>query len=181
MIYNNDSAAIKRHWQQQIDESLEAGDALVLEGGVSNSVVHNLGPLVALDQLAAERADVTAPWFLIGGDGVAWTMAWLRAVHAPALLPLYGGADQATYLAMLATLPTRPHDSTATAALIGLYSWLLPARQPGVAPSWSAFPFVLAETTVAPDDAQPTQLAAPSLAWLSLVVVIGLIISALFV
>jgi hypothetical protein len=56
----------------------------------------------------------------------------------------------------------------------------LPASQPGAAPAWSALPFVLAEQSSSHD---PKEAGGGEtwLPWLTILVVIGLIITALFV
>ncbi|MBX3012865.1 MAG: hypothetical protein KF832_15225 [Caldilineaceae bacterium] len=180
-MYNQDRIAIKQHWQQQIDQSLEAGAAVLLEGGVGHQLVDGLPALVALEQLMDERTDVTNPWLLMGGDGIAWSFAMLQASQLPALTPLYGGADQSTYLATLATLPdlaTLSAGHRATGAPVGVHSWLQPAKQPGVTPSWSLLPLVLADRQAVN---APAATAEAGLQWLALVVVVLLFISALFI
>ena len=190
MLYRNEAAKVAQQWQRQIEESLEAGEALWLETGNSNRLVDHLQALTALRSLAEQRTDVTVPGLLVGGDGVAWAaMCTNPAVAAgsaasPGINLLYGGPDRATYIATLATLPgsaTHRQQSLLTGLPVGLLSWLWPSSQPGVTRQWSALPFML--TTPEP----PTSANVASsnndagLAWLTLVAVIGLIITALFV
>jgi len=184
VIASNDSHLLKANWQRQLDESLEAGVVLLVEGGVSNDITHSLAALVALEQSAAVRSDLMTPWFLIGGDGVAWAMALSSAGNATAWAPLYGGADQITYLATLATI-AEPSMHTRRSRLTGLpnslHTLLQPASQPGVAPLYSSLPFVLAsQPAMTGGDGVPPS-GEPWLPWSALIVVIGLIISALFV
>ncbi len=47
MIASNDSQLLKANWQRQLDESLEAGVVLLVEGGVRNDITHSLAALVA--------------------------------------------------------------------------------------------------------------------------------------
>jgi len=193
MSYHHDSRAIRTAWQAQMSESLEAGEALTLELGVGSRVLDNMPALVALDAFAKHSALLT-PWLLIGGDGVAWAAA-MRTAGSPVgqsaeFAPLYGGADVATYMATLATLPspsahTRRH--RATGLPVGLHASLLPETQLGVKPLWSSMPFVMgAQSQPSAATPEPTtvpidQAEEPMLPWLALLVVIGLIVSALFI
>ncbi len=190
MIYHNDAAAIHTHWRSQIDERLEAGEALLIEVGVSTSVLNNLGALIALERLAAERVDVTSPWLFVGGDGVAWaailmsTASGATTAHSPAITPFYAGADQPTYLASLATsadVSTNTQESTKTGLPVGMHSLFMPESQPGVAPFWSSLPFVLATQVQATNPESVTVDQDGWLQWLTLLVVVGLLIVALFI
>ncbi len=193
MIYHNDAAAIHTHWQGQIDESLEAGEALLLEIGVSTSALNNLGALVALERLAAERFDVTSPLLAVGGDGVTWAAMLLSSAAAataalsPAITPVYAGADQSTYLASLATLPgvsTHIRYRVTTGLPVGMHSLLMPASQPGVTPLGSALPLVLVAQAASNDETVRvvnTVDPDPWLQWLTLLMVVGLFIVALFI
>jgi|688.fasta_scaffold164294_2 hypothetical protein len=189
MLYPNDAAVIAQRWQGQLDESLEAGETLWIEGGLSRRTVDHLPLLLALDQFARQRADVTTPGLFVGGDGIVWSAALLSQVAAPnaspttALTLLYGGADQASYLATLATLPgpsTHTRRQAATGLLVGMQAHFLPASQPGAAPAWSALPFALAERSSSQASEQSSG-GETWLPWLTILVVIGLIITALFV
>jgi hypothetical protein len=189
MLYPNDAAVIAQRWQGSLDESLEAGETLWLEGGLSRRTVDHLPLLLALESFARQRADVTTPGLFVGGDGIVWTAALLSQATArnasptAALTLLYGGADQASYLATLATLPgpsTHTRRQHVTGLPVGMQAHLLPASQPGAAPAWSALPFALAEQ---PSSHAPAQTSSGEawLPWLTILVVIGLIITALFV
>lgn len=188
MLYPND-AVIAQTWQGQLDESLEAGETLWLEGGLSRRTVDHLAMLLALDLLARQRADVTTPGLFLGGDGVVWTAALLRGASesraglSPGLTLLYGGADPASYLAALATLPgpsAHTRRQAATGLPVGMQASLLPTSQPGVAPAWAALPFVLGGQATAAGHAHAGDGEA-WLPWLTILVVIGSIITALFV
>ena len=190
MLYRNESAAITQQWQRQLEESLEGGEALWLELGVSNRLVDNVQALTALHDLAARRADVMTPGLFVGGDGVVWTATCMNpavgagTTPAPSMTLLYGGADRATYMATLATLPgaaTHTRQSLLTGLPAGLRAWLWPISQPGVAPQWSALPFVMTTPSL-PISAHDASASSDAwLPWLALVVVMGLIITALFV
>lgn len=190
MLYRNEAAAIAQQWQRQIDESLEAGEALWLDLGISNRLVDNLPALTALRALVAHRTDVTTPGLFVGGDGVVWTAICLSpavaagAEAAPGMALLYGGADPVTYTAMLATLPgpaTHMRPNLLTGLPAGMNAWLWPVSQPGVVPQWSALPFVMATLQPPPSANDEPASDAAWLPWLALIVVIGLIIAALFV
>ena len=190
MVYRNEAALIAQQWQRQLDESLEGGEALWVELGVSNRLVDNVQALMALQALAARRADVTTPGLFVGGDGVVWTAACMNPAVGAGPTPvtgltlLYGGADRATYMATLATLPgptTHTRQSLLAGLPAGLSTWLWPVSQPGVASQWSTLPFVMttaSQPTRAHDDYASSDGWLP---WLALLVAIGLIITALFV
>lgn len=189
MLYQNDAAVIAQRWQGQLDESLEAGETLWLEGGLSRRAVDQLPMLLALDLLARQRADVTTPGLFIGGDGVVWTAALLSRASehsaglSPAFTLLYGGADQASTMAALATLPgpsAHTRRQGAAGLPVGMQAHLLPTSQPGVAPAWSALPFVLGGEATAASHVRAGDGDA-WLPWLTILTVIGLIITALFV
>lgn len=186
---NSDANNLAQAWQGQLDESLEAGETLWLEGGLSRRAVDHLPMLLALDLFAHQRADVTTPGLFIGGDGTVWTAALFRqatvrpASLSPALTLLYGGADLASYMATLATLPgpsahTRRYE--ATGLPVGMQAPLLPTSQPGVAPAWSSLPFALGEQATSHNQTRAGDAEA-WLPWLTILAVIALIITALFV
>ena len=190
MLYGNEAATIAQQWQRQIEESLEAGEAVWLEVGNSNRLVDQIQTLMALHTLAARRTDVMAPGLFVGGDGVVWAVMGLSPAVAtgstasPGIMLLYAGADRATYMATLATLSgsaTHRQQSLLTGLPVGLLSWLWPVSQPGVMHQWSTLPFGLTslKPSTSADDASANNDVG--LAWLALVVVIGLIITALFV
>ena len=186
---HDEVATIARQWQRQLDESLEGGEALWLELGVSNRVLDNVQALTALQLLASQRSDVTTPGLFVGGDGVVWLTTCMspaltaNASAAPAMTLLYGGADRATYMATLATLPgpaTHLRQTSLNGLPVSMQAWLWPSRQPGVTAPWSALPFRLAmpkSTASVHEEGADGDLG---LAWLALVVVIGLVITALF-
>lgn len=189
MLYQSNAANVAQAWQGQLEESLEAGEMLWLEGGLSRRTIDQLSMLLALDLFARQRVDVTTPGLFIGGDGVVWTAALLsgaterRTGSAPALTLRYGGADSAGYMAALAILPG-PSAHARRQKVIGLppgmQAPLLPINHPGLAPTWSSLPFVLTAqaTTTGNDPAGDTETWLP---WLTILVVIGAIITALFV
>lgn len=189
---NSDANKVAQAWQDQLDESLEAGETLWLEGGLSRRAVDHLPMLLALDLFAHQRADVTTPGLFIGGDGTVWTAALFRqatvrrASLSPALALLYGGADLASYMATLATLPgpsahTRRYE--ASGLPVGMQASLLPTSQPGLASAWSSLPFALGEQATSHNQVRAGDAEAwlPWLPWLTILVVIALIITALFV
>ncbi len=189
MLYPSNATSVAQAWQGQLDESLEAGETLWLEGGLSRRAIDQLPMLLALDHFARQRADLTTPGLLLGGDGVMWTAALLsgaterRTGLAPALTIRYGGADPASYMATLATLSgpsahTRRHE--ATGLPVSMQALLLPTSQPGIAPACFSLPFVLTgqATTPSSDQTGDTETWLP---WLTVLVVIGAIITALFV
>lgn len=199
MLYQNDTTRMAQAWQGQLEESLEAGEMLWLESGLSRQTVAHLPMLLALEQLARQRTDLTTPGLFLGGDGLVWTAALMsQAIEqtrggSPALTLGYGGADQASYMAMLATLPglsTHTRQQRVTGLPVGMQAQFLPTRQPGAIPPWSSLPFVLAQQATSPAHAHTSHAhtshahtvdAETWLPWLTILVVIGLMITALFV
>ncbi|MEZ4729248.1 MAG: hypothetical protein R3E79_19115 [Caldilineaceae bacterium] len=202
MIDRLDPIAIYTDWQQQIDESVEAGEALLIEFGVSDSVLRHLPALLALDRLAAERTDFAIPWFLVGGDGTTWMAALMSSAsrsiagQSPAMVPLYGGADWATYLATVATVPgasTYLRNRIAAGVPASMHALLIPTTQPGAVLRWLSLPFLLltpaqSMPAVADDGdrgngnaSDPVATPDPWVEWLTLLTVVGLLIMALFI
>ncbi len=75
MLYQNNASHMAQQWQRQVEESLEAGEALWLEGGLSQRAIDHIFTLTALATLARQRSDVTAPGLFVGGDGILWAAA----------------------------------------------------------------------------------------------------------
>lgn len=187
---HDEVATIAQQWQRQLDESLEGGEALWLELGVSNRVLDNVRALTALQLLASQRSDVTTPGLFVGGDGVVWLTTCMspavtvNATAAPAMTLLYGGADRATYMATLATLPgpaTHLRQTLLNGLPVSMHSWLWPSSQPGATAQWSALPFRLTMPTSTAGVHEEGTDGDLGLSWLALVVVIGLVIAALFI
>jgi hypothetical protein len=189
VLYQNDETTVAQAWQAQVEESLEAGEMLWLEGSLSRRTVDRLPLLLALDLLARQRTDVTAPGLFLGGDGVVWTAALMRQAAegtgrvSPTLTLSYGGADPVSYMAALATLPgpsAHTRRQGATGLPVGMQAQLLPTSQPGAPPPWSSLPFLLAEqaTAAASDRAVVAEAWLP---WVTILVVIGLLLTALFI
>ena len=89
-------------------------------------------------------------------------------------------------MASLATLPaisTHTRQRMVTGLPVGMQSLLLPATQPGVAARWLSLPFALvAQAQVAGDTANTVLDDQDAwLQWLTLLVVVGLLIVALFI
>lgn len=183
-------AAIAQQWQRQIDESLEGGETLWLELGVSNRVLDNIQALTALHLLATQRTDVTTPGLLVGGDGVVWLTTCMNpavtstVTATPGMTLLYGGADRATYMALLATLPgpaAHLRQRLLTGLPASLHSWLWPSSQPGATAQWSTLPFRLTTPLSSAGVHGAATDGDLGLSWLVLIVVIGLVLAALFV
>jgi hypothetical protein len=195
MIGSHDATTIYLDWQSQIDESMEAGAALLIEMGVTHRILPDLPALLALESLAARRTDFATPWLLVGGDGVTWMAALLSTTvedeptQSPAMTPLYGGADRATYMATMTTLPGVAHQTSYGGARdlpVPLHSLLIPASHPGVAPRWFSLPFVLlgqGESSASSEGVRSAPTGGEDLwvQWFSLLVVIGLVIFSLFI
>ena len=182
-------------WQAQLEQGLEAGQTPLLELGVSQRLVDGWAAQRAFAAFQQTRVDLLTPTLLIGGSSALWPTMLLHVTEvagtgspSPALELLYGGADQATYMASITTL-------AAERLLAGrfqiddlpasMHPGLLPLTNPSVPLPWSALPLQQVNPLpVAPatlgDELGPTAVD-PWLVWSALSLVVLLVLLALFV
>lgn len=182
-------------WQAQLEQGLEAGQTPLLELGVSQRLLDSWAAQRAFDAFHQTRTDLLTPTLLIGGSSALWPAILLQATEvaekgspSPALELLYGGADQATYMASITTLAAERllagrfqiNDLPAS-----MHPGLLPLTNQSVPLPWSALPLRLVNPLpVAPaalgEELGPTAVD-PWLVWSALSLVVLLVLLALFV
>ena len=102
------AAEIVAAWQTAIERDVEVGRTPRLTLGAPGLATDATAALLALQTATVQRTDVTAPWLMIGGADVTWLAALLSplprggAPLAPEPVVVFGGADDATNLAMWA-------------------------------------------------------------------------------
>lgn len=183
-------AVIQGEWQTEIDRSLEAGQAPVLNLGENSQPLGTLPLLAALRAFVTQRADVTAPLILAGGDPGLWLALFMQA-RSPELLRrspdptvVFAGADLVTYLASQTTLQpehlweTAQTPNATPAAMTPLFAPALPASVP---PAWESLPFSLTAGASAQRSAHraPVTNTETWTGWLAIALALGLILSAL--
>lgn len=176
MAWNNSTTSIRTQWQTQIETSLEAGGPPLLDLGANTGVLDSVPALAALHAFAAERVDLTAPTIVSSGNSLLWFAALLyphnhRSSQSPNLQVVYGGADLATHMASIETQRTRmAADEQANQLPARLALFFAPGAQAGPL-LWEALPFAVTEEA----DGDPW------LAWVALVLAVGLVLMALLV
>lgn len=171
MYRNRTPQQITQQWQDDVEQSIEAGATPVMELGAGDMPIEDLASLLAVQRWSALRTDLTVPILPAGGLGPQWLAALLRpAPHLsedspPQPVVAYAGAAEVEYLTAAALLhaaagppASRPGLSTTTAAIP--VSYFLPQSQPGKSLSWDAQPFLhfhSSPTYVAPPTAEAEQ------------------------
>jgi hypothetical protein len=149
MYWNRSSAAVQEAWQNEIDSMFEGGLTPFLDVGATLRPWDGVDSLLALQRLASQRSDLTAPLITGGGDGIFWLNMLLlplasHAARSPGITFLYVGADPATYMATL-WLETRRE--TLLPAFLGtppvLRPFFAPHAAPGAIATWQALPFLV--------------------------------------
>jgi len=182
-------------WQTQVEQALEAGQTPLLELGVNQQLLAGWPAQITLHRFLQTRTDILTPTVLVGGNSALWPVLLLQTVPpgektpvAPPLHLLYGGADQATYMASVTTVAADRLlacglrlDATPASMTPGL----APLTNPSVPLPWSAITLALLPTPrpAAPstETAPMTSVLDPWLAWSTLVLVVLLVLLALFV
>ena len=165
MYWNRSAADITAAWQEEIESKLETGATAVLLGGTPSSLTTGAATLLALQDASIQRADVATPLMVAGGNSAVWLGLLLspqptgHSPSAPSPTLIYGGGDEATYLAIVgltASAITTP--GTVKPSIPNeLVGQIAPRLQPGAATAWEALPFVeVGEQPIPP-------LALPSL------------------
>lgn len=154
MYWNRSAADISAAWQIEIESKLETGATAVLLGGASSNVTSSATTLLGLQNSSVQRYDVATPLLVAGGNSAAWLGLLLPPLptgNAPAAPPpavLYGGADEATYLAVVGLTTALASQMTPAPSIarsttpqeMGMN--LAPRLQPGAATAWEMLPFV---------------------------------------
>lgn len=196
MYWNRSAADIAAAWQVEIESKFETGATAVLLGGAPNGMVTGVTTLLGLQNSTRQRHDVATPVLVAGGNSATWLgllLPPLPASSGPIAPPptlVYGGADEATYLAVVGlagalaeqTVPALGPARVSTLQEIGMN--FAPRLQPGAATAWEMLPFTevgeqptpaLALTTAPPDS------SADWIAWGMMLLAFCLVFSALLI
>ncbi|MCB0045686.1 MAG: hypothetical protein KDD92_09665 [Caldilineaceae bacterium] len=123
MLPDRTAEELNARWQERIAHGLEADQSPAIHLGRDERLVEQNQSLLALQLLAAARADFSTPVVVAGGNSALWPAALFFAqaegayVQTPPLRVLYGGADAATVLASRALYADGDRPLTATAYL----------------------------------------------------------------
>ncbi len=217
MYWNRSAADIAAAWQAEIESKLETGATAVLLGGVPASVTGSAATLLGLQYSAIQRNDIATPLLVTGGSSAVWLGLLLppqpsgNVLNAPSPTLVYGGADDATYLAVvglttaLAAQPFAASGDSQVTMPTEMGVQFAPRLQPGAASAWEMLPFIevgeqptpalAASTTAMPTTYMPTAFvpitstlsgtsADPTgdwIAWGIMLLVLCLVLSALLI
>ncbi len=190
---------ILEDWQHATEQAVEAGRSPLLELGMDRRLLNNLPRLHALTTWTMRRTDVSQPLLLTGDVDALWPVPLLYPTPpdqagqntgqntAPTAQLVYGGADQATYLASLTTyVPQRLQCGALYAVDLpaAMQPLANPQSQPHVNATWQTLPLTLLSTATQSPPSNPPAAPAldePWLAWAALVMIIALVLLAIFV
>lgn len=200
MYWNRSAADVAAAWQAEIESKLETGATATLLAGTPDNVISGAATLLAIQNSAIQRNDVATPLLVAGGNSAVWLGLLLPPQHtgsdlvAPAPTLIYGGADEATYLAIvgltvaLAAQPIAVSGPAKASAAPEMGIQFAPRLQPGAATAWEMLPFVevgeqptpaLAVSSASVDPAgDPT---ADWIAWGVMLLALCLVVSALLI
>jgi hypothetical protein len=187
MASHNLTTPLRTSWQDQVEISLEVGEAPLLDLGVSNGVLDSIPALATLHAFAEQRMDMTAPTIVSGGNSLLWLAALMHlrnpAPRSPNLTVVYGGADLATHIASLMTQRSNPPSRLVQpdALPASLAPLLAPGAQSGPL-LWETLPLAAAEEHSAavgrPDEAN-LPAGDPWLTWTAMILAVALVVIAL--
>lgn len=190
MYWNRSVAEIAAVWQTEVETKLEAGATPLLTTGTPASALSGTANLLAYQQFAAQRTDITLPLLIAGGGSALW-LGLLLAPGASRGAPLptvvYGGPDPATYLASVAILSS---GALTTPALVqsgtppAMMDFLAPRLAPGLSTPWEALPLVEIGERPQPALAGTAAILDPTgdwIAWGALLLALCLVLSALLI
>lgn len=143
-------------WEAEIDTAVEAGRAPLLILGHSLTALRPLTGLLAFEQWAAYRTDISTVRVAMGGPAPLWisTVTGARSGHeVQPIQPIYLGEDPATVIATL-NLVTAQRATALTRRLPapghvppGFAPFVLPAAHPAAPVRWEALPFTRIQST----------------------------------
>ena len=163
MYRNRSPQQIIQHWQDDVEQNMEAGTSPVLELGAGDLPTDDLSALLGVQRWSSLRTDVTTPFLPAGGLGPLWLASLMRPVpryieaSPPEAAVVYCGSNEAEYLMTVSLLhaATEGHGSTvvtpASRRTAIPISYFAPHSQPGMSVSWDSLPF-LALTTPQPPE-----------------------------
>lgn len=192
MYWNRSAADIAAAWQVEIESKLETGATALLLGGASSALATPLATLLGHQISSIQRTDVATPLLVAGGNSAAWLGLLLApqptgsSPIAPPPTLIYGGADEATYLAivgMTVASVTAP-DAVKSSIPHELVGQVAPRLQPGAATAWETLPFVEAGELPTPPLALSAAISDPTgdwIAWGVMLLAFCLVLSALLI
>jgi hypothetical protein len=154
MYWNRSAAEIAAAWQAEIESRLETGATAILLGGTPDTMTSSAATLLAMENSIVQRNDIATPLLVAGGNSAVWLGLLLPPqpagsdLTAPAPTLIYGGADEATYLAMVGLTSALAQQflfapsaaQSGSAAEMGVH--FAPRLQPGAATAWEMLPFI---------------------------------------
>ncbi len=140
MLGDQTATAIRHAWEADIETHLEADQTPTLHLGIEHQLLHSAPGLLALQALAAARADITAPVVVAGGASPLWLGALMHGERgggldaSPDMSVVYAGSDAATYMASR-TLYANGHEPLSRDAFLRPPAALPPAMVRWLAPT----------------------------------------------
>lgn len=191
MYWNRTAADIAAAWQGEIEGTLETGATAVLLGGAPSALATPLVTILSQQRASIQRSDVATPLLITGGTSAAWVALLLAPQPrsgpiAPPPAVLYGGADAATYLALvgITVASVTAPDAVKSPIPPELVVQVAPRLQPGAATAWEKLPFVEVGELPNPPLALPAALPDPTgdwIAWGVMLLAFCLVLSALLI
>jgi hypothetical protein len=194
MYWNRSAADIAAAWQAEIESKLETGSTALLLGGAPANLTTNVSTLLGLQNITVQRNDVAIPLLVAGGNSALWLGLLLppqptgSGPSAPSPTIVYGGADEATYIAIVALTTTLVSQPIATPGAAKAVTPLemgmnfAPRLQPGVAAAWETLPFV--EVGEQPTPSLASAIPDPTTDWVAwgvMLLALCLVLSAMLI
>jgi hypothetical protein len=154
MYWNRSAADIASAWQSEIESKLETGATALLLAGAPSSFIGSAATVLGLQNSTLHRNDIANPWLVAGGNSALWLALLLAAqptgseLNAPSPTLLYGGADEATYLALVGltvshvSQPNDAHAAIRPGTPLDMGIQFAPRLHPGAAAAWEMLPLV---------------------------------------
>ncbi len=157
MIENYSIGAIAAFDRQELDLSLETGEAPVYDLGAGAGAFDGLAGALAANLLDAERSDTAMPLVAGGGSSGTWLIPLFhdRPANMPSRMPatatVFTGPDLATHAAAMTTWDVRrsPFRRRPADLAPALQTLLAPRTRPGAALAGESLPLVESERPLA--------------------------------
>lgn len=172
MFWKRSTATILRHWQNELDTSLEIGQSPLFDLGYTNQTLLSLLSVWMLPAVHTMGSHLVQPIAILGGNDGSWLIAdYLAATGVKrdgrkTLSLIFAGADPATHYASLAThapphatwpVTTGQRQTNLPYQFAVLFA---PISQPETAASWDAFPWANMSTRAIHEDGRQEPVAA---------------------
>lgn len=157
MIDDYSISAVVAYDRQELDLSLETGEAPVYDLGAGAGVFDGLPGALAVNLLDTERNDTSMPLVAGGGAGGTWLLTLFhdRAPHMsprmPATATVFTGPDPASHAAAMTTWDVRRSPFRRRPADLApfMQTVFAPRTRPGAALAGESLPLVEAERPLA--------------------------------